>query len=52
MFAVLLQAEVIGESIGRGIFEAIVTVLIGIGVISGFAFFLWLVRKIDKKINK
>ena len=48
----LLQAEVVGDSIGEGIMRVIVIGLIALGVIAGFFAFLWVVRKIDKKINK
>lgn len=49
---VLLQAEVIGKSIGDGIIQLFLMVLAGVGVIAGIILFLWFVRKIDKKINK
>ena len=52
MVQLLLQAEVIGENIGHGIMELIVQCLIGLGAIVGLGLFLWLVRKLDKKLNK
>lgn len=48
----LLQAEVVGKSIGDGLVRLMVMVLIGAGVVAAIIAFLWFVRKIDKKINK
>jgi hypothetical protein len=48
----LIQADVVGDSIGEGIVRVIVIGLITLGVIAGFFAFLWMVRKVDKKINK
>ena len=48
----LLQAEVIGDTIGAGVLKLIGIVLLIVAVISGLILYLWLIRKIDKKINK
>ncbi|HRJ87425.1 MAG: hypothetical protein JNK51_06345 [Blastocatellia bacterium] len=48
----LIQAEIVGKAIGDGILQLVVKVLIGMAVIGGIALFLWLVRKVDKRINK
>ena len=48
----LLQAEVVGKSVGDGIMRLILMVLIGAGVLAAIIAFFWFVRKVDKKINK
>ena len=48
----LLQAEMIGDAIGEGILKLIGVVLLIVAVIGGFILYLWLVRQVDKKINK
>jgi hypothetical protein len=52
LIILLHQAEIVGRSIGDGIVRLIVMLLIAVGVISAVIAFLWLVRRIDKKINK
>jgi hypothetical protein len=53
-FAALLmfQAEAVGDAIGAGILKLIVTILLIAAAIGGLVLFLWLIRKMDKKINK
>ena len=48
----LLQAEVIGDSIGKGVARAVIGLGLILLSICGFVLFLYVVRKIDKKINK
>ena len=48
----LMQAEVVGQSVGNGIVRLILMALIGVGVMAAIVLFLWIVRKVDKKINK
>lgn len=47
-----MQAEVVGDAIGKGIVELITQIAIVVGLIGGFVLFLWLVRRVDKRINK
>jgi hypothetical protein len=48
----LLQADAIGESFGKGFIKLIEAALLIVAAVAGFILFLWLVRKIDKKINR
>lgn len=52
LIPLLMQAEVVGDAIGKGIVELITQIAIVVGLIGGFVLFLWLVRRVDKRINK
>jgi hypothetical protein len=49
---IAFQAEVVGEAVGEGILGAIGTVLLVAAGLAGLILFLYLVRKLDRKINK